>query len=89
MEVELQVLNMTPQELALRMMEPGTFLDTVAMIAIRNMLEVSYVQNLQTCKLVCLCIYSLACLINVVHLLTFVQNLYFLVFFSVRFSKTY
>ena len=89
MEVELQVLNMTPQEWALRMMEPSTFLDTVAMIAIRNMLEVSYVQNLQTCKLVCLCIYSLASLINVVHLLTFVQNLYFLVFFSVQFSKTY
>ena len=54
MAVELQVLNMSPQEWALRMMEPGTFLDTVAMIAIRNMLEVSYVQNLQTCELVCL-----------------------------------
>ena len=39
--MELQVLGCSPKEWALHMMKESTELDTLALIAIRNMLDVS------------------------------------------------
>ena len=39
-ELELTTQNLSPQQWALNMLLPDTYLDTVAMITIRNMIKV-------------------------------------------------
>lgn len=40
LELELTAQNLSPQQWALNMLLPDTYLDTVAMITIRNMIKV-------------------------------------------------
>ena len=40
LELELTAQNLSPQQRALNMLLPDTYLDTVAMITIRNMIKV-------------------------------------------------
>jgi len=41
LETELATMNITARQWALKMLHPDCYLDTIAMISIRNMLRVS------------------------------------------------